>query len=63
MAAGLSEPLHIRTKATDKLTRTYLQKLGRQNYLAGASVAIIVNFSLFWLLFRFGGEEKTIFFS
>src|SRR5437588_6164019 len=63
MAARLSEPLHIRTKATDKLTRAYLQKLGWQNYLAGASVAIIVTFSFFWLLFRFGGEEKTIFFS
>ncbi len=63
MAARLSEPLHIRTKATDKLTRTYLQQLGRQNYLAGATVAIIVTFSFFWLLFRFGGEEKTIFFS
>src|SRR5437763_4224245 len=63
MAISRPDPLHIRAKATDKLTRSYLQKLGRQTYLAGASVAIIVTFSFFWLLFRFGGEEKTIFFS
>ena len=63
MAVRQPEPLHIRTKATDRLTRTYFQKLGLQNYLATASVAIIVTFSLFWLIFRFGGEQKTIFFS
>ena len=63
MAAGLSEPLHIRMTATDKLTRAYLLKLGHQSYFATTSAAFIVTFSFFWLLFRFGGEGKTIFFS
>ena len=63
MAAGLSKPPYRSTNATDTLTYTYLQKLGWQNYFASASVVFIVTFSFFWLLFRFGGEEKTIFFS
>src|SRR5690242_19710831 len=63
MAISRPDPLHIRAKATDKLTRTYLQKLGWQTYLAAAIVALIVTLSFFWLLFRFGGKEKIIFFS
>ena len=41
--------------ATDKLTLAYLQKLSRQNYIATASAALIVTFSLIWLIFQFGG--------
>jgi signal transduction histidine kinase len=55
--------LHMKTTATDKLTRAYLQKLSRQNYFATASTALIVTFSLLWMLFLLGGKEKTIYFA
>jgi len=44
---------------TDKLTLAYLQKLSRQNYIATASAALIVTFSLIWLIFQFGGYAGT----
>jgi signal transduction histidine kinase len=62
MSAHVPE-LHIKTTATDRLTRTYLQKLSRQNYFAATSAALIVTFSLFWMLFQLGGREKTIYFA
>ncbi|HLX41167.1 MAG TPA: GAF domain-containing sensor histidine kinase [Ktedonobacteraceae bacterium] len=43
----------------DKLTRAYLQKLGRQNYFATASAVVIVTFSFFWMLFHLAGSAKT----
>lgn len=43
----------------DKLTRAYLQKLGRQNYLATASAVVLVTISFFWLLFQLGGSYTT----
>ncbi len=55
--------LHMKTTATDRLTRTYLQKLSRQNYFATASTVVIVTFSLFWMLFQVGGQQKTIYFA
>ncbi len=55
--------LHLKTTATDKLTRTYLQKLSRQNYVATASTILIVTFSVFWMLYQPGGQQKTIYFA
>ncbi len=62
MPARLPE-LHMKVTATEKLTRGYLQKLSSQNYFAMASAALIVSFSLFWMIFRLGGQEKTIYFA
>ena len=53
----------MQTLATERLTRTYLQKLDKQNYLATAVAVIIVTLSLFWQLFRLGGEDVTVFFA
>jgi signal transduction histidine kinase len=58
MSARLPE-LHLKTTVTDKLTRTYLRKLSRQNYIATASTALIVTFSLIWLIFQIGGYAST----
>src|SRR5260370_15227986 len=61
MSAHVHE-LHINATATDRLTWTYLQTLSRQNYFAAASAALIVTFSLFWLLFHLGGRQMTVYF-
>jgi signal transduction histidine kinase len=53
----------MQTLTTERLTRTYLQKLDKQNYLATAITVIIVTLSLFWQLFRLGGEGVTVFFA
>ena len=55
--------LQLKTTATDKLTRTYLQKLNRQNYFATVCTILIVTFSLFCMLYKLGGQEKTIYFA
>ncbi len=55
--------LQLKTTATDKLTWSYLQKLNRQNYFATACTLVIVIFSLFWMLYKLGGQEKTIYFA
>ena len=47
----------MKTFITDKLTRDYLQKLERQNYLATALAVLIATFSLFWMLFHIGGQD------
>jgi signal transduction histidine kinase len=60
---GRSHELQLKTTATEKLTRAYLQKLTRQNYLATACTIAIVIFSLFWELYKLGGQEKTIYFA
>jgi signal transduction histidine kinase len=53
----------VQTLATERLTRTYLQKLDKQNYIATAVAVIMVTLSLFWQLFRLGGEDVTVFFA
>jgi signal transduction histidine kinase len=62
MPVRLSE-LQLKTAATDKLTYSYLQKLNRQNYVAAACALLLVIFSLLWMLFKAGGQEKTIYFA
>ena len=47
----------------DRLTRAYLQKLSRQNYLATASAVVLVTISFFWMLFRPGGGYSTSLFA
>jgi signal transduction histidine kinase len=55
--------LQSKTTATDKLNRPYLDKLNRQNYIATAITIVIVIFSLFWELYKLGGQERTIYFA
>src|SRR5438045_9567341 len=55
--------LQLKTTATDKLTRPYLEKLKRQNYVATAITILIVIFSLFWELYKLGGQQRTIYFA
>ena len=62
MAVHLHQ-LQLKTIATDKLTRPYLEKLSRQNYVATAITILIVIFSLFWELYKLGGQDKTIYFA
>src|SRR5438874_1575490 len=62
MAVHLHQ-LQLKTTATDKLTRPYLQKLNRQNYVATVITILIVIFSLFWELYKLGGQVKTIYFA
>jgi len=50
-------------KLTHRLTRAYLEKPARYNYVATAAVVIIITLSLLWMLFRIGGERGTIIFS
>src|SRR6516225_546612 len=60
---GRSHELQLKTTPTEKLTRAYLRKLTRQNYLATVFAIAIVIFSLFWMLYKLGGQEKTIYFA
>ena len=62
MAVHLHQ-LQLKTTATDKLTRPYLEKLNRQNYVATAITILIVIFSLFWELYKLGGQDRTIYFA
>jgi signal transduction histidine kinase len=62
MAVHLHQ-LQLKTTTTDKLTRPYLEKLNRQNYIATAITILIVISSLFWDLYKLGGQEKTIYFA
>src|SRR5436305_1729549 len=55
--------LQLKTTATDNLTRSYLEKLSRQNYFATVITILIVICSLFWELYKLGGQEKTIYFA
>ncbi|MGZ3643852.1 MAG: GAF domain-containing sensor histidine kinase [Ktedonobacteraceae bacterium] len=55
--------LQLKATATEKLTRPYLAKLHRQNYIATAITILIVIFGLFWELYKLGGQEKTIYFA
>src|SRR5947209_1661927 len=56
--SGHIPELQMRIVATPNLTRSYLQKLGRQNYLATASSIAIITVSFIWLLFHIGGEDR-----
>ncbi len=53
----------MQTTATDRLTRSYLQKLDRQNYFATAVTALIVTLSFLWMLLRIGGSNTVTLFS
>src|SRR5215469_9547915 len=53
----------LKATATEKLTWAYLQKLTRQNSLATACTVAIVIFSLFWELYKLGGQKNTIYFA
>ena len=55
--------LQLKTTATEKLTRPYLAKISRQNYIATVITILIVIFSLFWELYKLGGQAKTIYFA
>ena len=53
----------MKTVATEKLTLAHLQKLDRSIYIATASCILIVILSLFWMLFRLGGDKNTVTFA
>ena len=55
--------LQLKATATEKLTRPYLDKLSLQNYIATAITILLVIFSLFWELYKLGGQDKTIYFA
>src|SRR5205807_10442544 len=59
--SGHIPELQMRIVATPNLTRSYLQKLGRQNYLATASSIAIITVSFIWLLFHIGGDHAVTF--
>lgn len=58
-----SPELHMKTTTTEKLTRTYLRKLGRQNYVATAIAVLVVTVSVFWMLFKIGGQTNTMYYA
>lgn len=53
----------MQTIATQQLTRIYLQKLDRQNYLATAVAILIVTVSFLWMILQIGGSTSVTFFS
>ena len=53
----------MKTFATNRLTRAYLQKLDRQNYVATAFVILLATCSLFWMLFHIGGDAVVTLFA
>lgn len=65
MSARLSEPEAPGTQNTTpgQLTLAYIQKLGRQTYWAIALSISVITFAVFWLLFKFDGNNTTILFS
>src|SRR6266571_2643515 len=44
----------LKAKINDVLTREYLQKLGRQNYIATTIFVVLATISIFWSLFHIG---------
>jgi len=60
-------PFHLgktmQTIATERLTRSYLQKLDWQNYLATAVAILIATISFLWMLLHIGGSNTVTFFS
>nr|HET6902652.1 GAF domain-containing sensor histidine kinase [Ktedonobacteraceae bacterium] len=53
----------MKTITTTKLTRAYLQKLDRQNYLATTFAVLLATISLFWMLFHIGGDAVVTLFA
>ncbi|HLI07751.1 MAG TPA: GAF domain-containing sensor histidine kinase [Ktedonobacteraceae bacterium] len=49
--------------AVERLTRSYLGKLYFQNYLAAIATFAIVSLSVYWLVFRIGGQYTVTLFS
>jgi len=47
----------LKAKINDVLTREYLQKLGRQNYIATTIFVVLATISIFWSLFHIGGDQ------
>src|SRR6266704_1504603 len=54
---------HMKTIATDRLNRTYLQRLDRQAYVATGVAILLVTLSFFWMLFHIGGDHGVTLFS
>ena len=53
----------MQTVTTERLTRSYLQKLDWQNYLATAVTILIATISFLWMLLHIGGSNTVTFFS
>lgn len=53
----------MKTTVTADLTRDYLQRLERQNYLATMILVVIVTISIFWCLFHIGNSTVLELFS
>ncbi len=53
----------MKTITKTRLTRAYLQKLDRQNYLATTCAVLIATISLFLMLFHIGGDEVVTLFA
>ncbi len=53
----------MKTIATDRLNRTYLQRLDWQAYVATGVAILLVTLSFFWMLFRIGGDHGVTLFS
>lgn len=53
----------MKTVARTELRRDYLRKLDQQNYLATGIVMVIIVVSVFWLLFRVGGDNAVTLYS
>ncbi len=53
----------MKTTATDRLNRTYLQKLDWQNYFATGVAILIITLSFLWMLLHVGGDHSVTLFS
>jgi len=53
----------MKTTATDRLNRTYLQKLDWQNYFATGAAILIITLSFLWMLLHAGGDRSVILFA
>ena len=55
--------LALKPTATEKLTARYLRKLSQREYIATASMLIIVSMSLLWMLLKIGGDHNNMLFA
>ncbi len=53
----------MKTITTNKLNRTYLQRLDRQTYFATGIAILLVTLSFLWMLFHIGGDHSVTLFS
>ncbi len=53
----------MRSSASSKQTRRYLEQPARASYIATALTIIVVIFSMFWMALRVGGERNTAIFT